>query len=121
MGKVTLYGITNCDTVRKVRRYLKQAGLSHQFVDLREQAPSEARLSSWLSAFGDTLVNKRSTTYREHKAEVVNALEQGESALIAVLQKYPTLIKRPVTEVDDQPYALGWEEERLAALSALQA
>ncbi|MBV7433784.1 Spx/MgsR family RNA polymerase-binding regulatory protein [Cardiobacteriaceae bacterium TAE3-ERU3] len=113
---ITLYGISNCDTVRKVRRFLEQNEVTYDFVDVREEMPSEARLSSWLAKFGEALVNKRSTTYREHKAVILEALAQGNEAVIAVLREYPTLIKRPVIEIAGEPALLGWQEDKLTSL-----
>ena len=116
MGKMTLYGISNCDTVRKVRRFLDQREAAYDFVDVREDTPDHAHIESWLAAFGESLVNKRSTTYREHKEAILAALAQGDEAVVAVLHEYPTLIKRPVIEVDDKPELLGWQEDKLLAL-----
>ena len=116
MGKITLYGISNCDTVRKVRRFLEQRKVEYDFVDVREDAPDDGHIASWLSAFGEALVNKRSTTYRERKAAVLAALAQGDDAVVVLLRKHPTLIKRPVIEVEGKPELLGWQEDKLAAL-----
>ena len=116
MKKITLYGISNCDTVRKVRRFLEQNKVTYAFVDVREEVPSETQLSSWLEKFGEALVNKRSTTYREHKTSIIEALAQGERAVVTSLQTYPTLIKRPVIEVDGKPELLGWQEDKLTTL-----
>jgi len=96
-----LYGISTCDSVRKARRILDQRGAHYQYIDLRQNPPDDALLRDWFARFGSALVNKRSTTYREHKAAVLAAEAAGDDALIALLHKYPTLIKRPVISRDD--------------------
>ena len=96
-----LYGIPNCDSVRKARNILDQRGVRYHFIDLRQAPPDETLLRDWLARFGTTLINKRSATYRAHKAEVLAAEAAGDDALIALLHKYPTLIKRPVISRDD--------------------
>ena len=118
MEKITLYGISNCDTVRKVRRFLEQSDVAYDFVDVRESTPDDAQLLSWLEAFDEELVNKRSTTYREHKEVILDAIAQDDKAVITVLREYPTLIKRPVIEIGGRPELLGWQEDKLSALIA---
>lgn len=116
MKKIAVYGISNCDTVRKVRHFLAQQDVNYDFIDVREQTPDDAHLHSWLNEFGEALVNKRSTTFREHKTIVLEAMTQGADAIVKLLHEYPTLIKRPVVEVDGKPELLGWQEEKLALL-----
>lgn len=96
-----LYGIPTCDSVRKARSILDQRGTRYQYIDLRQNPPDDAVLRDWLSRFGTALINKRSTTYREHKAAVLAAEAAGDDALIALLHEYPTLIKRPVISRGD--------------------
>ena len=83
-----LYGIPTCDSVRKARRILDQRGAHYQYIDLRQNPPDDALLRDWFARFGSALVNKRSTTYREHKAAVLAAEAAGDDALIA-LKKAP--------------------------------
>ena len=96
-----LYGIPTCDSVRKARRILDQRGAHYQYIDLRQNPPDDALLRDWFARFGSALVNKRSTTYREHKAAVLAAEAAGDDALIALLRQYRTLIKRPVISRGD--------------------
>ncbi|MBC7938638.1 MAG: arsenate reductase, partial [Chitinophagaceae bacterium] len=61
----TLYGITNCDTVKRARAWLTAAPLAHQFHDFKKQGVPAQRLDVWMAAVGwDTLVNRRGTTWR---------------------------------------------------------
>ena len=109
-----LYGIPNCDSVRKARNILDQRGVRYHFIDLRQAPPDETLLRDWLARFGSALINKRSATYRAHKAEVLAAEAAGGDALIALLRALPTLIKRPVI-VSDADVWLGLDAPPLQA------
>lgn len=118
-----LFGIKNCDTVRRARKDLDAHGISYQFRDLRADKLDEQTVRAWVDALGiDTVLNRRGTTWRQLKASV--ATEAEESALISLMVEHPTLIKRPVfqrgdayrigyprTEADD---TLAWFNERSA-------
>ena len=94
----TLYGIPNCDTVKKARRWLDEHGVSYTFTDLRETPVGKARLKQWLAAVGaDTLMNRRSTTWKQ-LADNARPDADDAAAVIATLDAHPTLIKRPVLE-----------------------
>jgi arsenate reductase (glutaredoxin) len=94
----TLYGITNCDTVKKARAWLDQQGAPHQFHDFRKSGLPEAALDRWLRAPGwEALVNRRGTTWRQLDAATRDAVVDPATAR-AVLLAHPTLIKRPVVE-----------------------
>ena len=101
MSQPTLFGIPNCDTVRKARKWLDDQGLAHEFVDLRADTPSASKISEWLLAVSsERLVNRRSTTFKRLSEGEKAALEGGDT--VSVLQAQPTLIKRPVLEWDDK-------------------
>ena len=92
----TLYGIPNCDTVKRARAWLDAHGIGYEFHDLKKQGVPEAELDRWLESPGwESLVNRRGTTWRrldeETRASVVDA-----SSARAVLLANPSLIKRPV-------------------------
>lgn len=101
MMKLTVFGIPNCDTVRKARKFLEQHGVDYDFHDVREQPLSSATLSAWLEQVSrEQLVNKRSTTWRQ-----LSASEQAladDTQAIALLQAHPTLMKRPVLQQGSQ-------------------
>jgi arsenate reductase len=95
MTQPTLYGIPNCDSVRKARGWLETHQIDYQFVDFKETPPTSNQLSGWLNAVGAAqLVNRRSTTYRQLSETDKNTLEAGD--VTATLANHPTLIKRPV-------------------------
>ena len=107
MSQPTLFGIPNCDTVRKARKWLDDQGLGHEFVDLRADTPSARKISGWLLAVGsERLVNRRSTSFKQLSEGDKAALEGSDT--VSVLQAQPTLIKRPVLEWNDR-VAVGFK------------
>lgn len=93
---ITLYGIPNCDTVKKARAWLADQGVEHQFHDIKKQGVPEAALDQWLSAVGwDVLVNRKGTTWRKLDEAARNAVVDVASARILMLAQ-PSVIKRPV-------------------------
>lgn len=100
---LTLYGIKSCDTCRKARRAAEKAGKSVTFVDIRETPLTPDQRTRFLAAFGDTLVNRKSTTWR--------GLSEAERAQDSdtLLAAHPTLMKRPV--IDGETLTLGWNAE----------
>ena len=89
---VKVYGIRNCDTVKKALRALEAAGHAPELVDIRATPLQEAEIARFFEAFGETLVNRRSTTWRELAED-----ERGESP-VRLISAHPTLMKRPVIE-----------------------
>ncbi len=112
----TLFGIKNCDTVRKARRWLDNANVSYEFHDVREIPVPSSTLELWLQQVGETtLLNTRSTTWRN-----LPEAEKGERTLprtIQLLQQHPTLIKRPVL-VHSNGIEVGFKDTRYAELFA---
>jgi arsenate reductase len=88
---IKMYGIKNCDTIKKAQRFLKAQGVNFEFIDFRDQPIDEKTLQSFVDALGwEQLINKRSTTYRN-----LTDKEKKDITLELTLKK-PTLIKRPV-------------------------
>lgn len=94
---IALYGIANCDTVRKARAWLDQRGIAYAFHDYKKEGADPAKLAAWSDAAGwDALLNRRGTTYR--------GLSEGDKAdidrakALRLMQAHPALIKRPVVE-----------------------
>jgi arsenate reductase-like glutaredoxin family protein len=102
---ITLYGINTCDTCRKALAALPNA----VFRDIRKEPLVTAELDRFLDMFGDTLINRASTTWR--------GLDEKARALPAsiLLQDHPTLMKRPVIDADGALY-LGWKADVQKAL-----
>jgi Spx/MgsR family transcriptional regulator len=107
---LTVYGIKQCDTVRKALKWLDQQGIEHRFHDFRSDGLQPELLQAWLdSDFSDKLVNRRSTTWRQ--LSEAERQSEGESLLKLLLQ-FPTLIKRPVV-VTDRIVAIGFNPKEL--------
>lgn len=93
----TLYGIKNCDTVKKARTWLDTNQIDYRFHDFRSDGLSREKLSLWLKQAGfDTVINKRSSTWKALDEATRQDLLEGED-LSAIIEQ-PTLIKRPVLE-----------------------
>jgi Spx/MgsR family transcriptional regulator len=113
---ITLYGIKTCGTCRNALKWLDAEGIPHQYHDFRANGLDEATLSRWIDALGwETLLNRRGTTWRglsdEDKADV------DASRAKALMLAKPTLIKRPVFDLDGS-FVVGFtdtEKEQLRA------
>ncbi|MDO8902949.1 ArsC family reductase [Hydrogenophaga sp.] len=93
---ITVYGIPNCDTVKKARTWLTQHGIAHQFHDFKKQGVPEAELDQWLSALGwEPLVNRKGTTWRKLDESTRESVTDATSARALMLAQ-PSVIKRPV-------------------------
>ena len=110
---LTVYGIKQCDTVRKALKWLDQKGSEYRFHDFRVDGLSAEVLQAWLdSDLSDKLVNRRSTTWRQ----LSEAQRESEGdALLNLLLDHPTLIKRPVF-VTDRIFAVGFNPKELESL-----
>jgi arsenate reductase len=103
MSTVILYGIKNCDTVRKARQWLKQNNVDYHFHDIREDGLSPAQVKSWVDELGwESLVNKRSATWKTLDPSVRESLD-GQS-VVEVIVESPTLMKRPLLDTGKQRY-----------------
>ncbi|WP_371372561.1 ArsC family reductase [Thalassotalea aquiviva] len=97
----TLYGIHNCDTVKKARKWLETEGIDYVFHDLRKDGCSRQLIEQFCTkASWAELINKRSATFRNLPEEIKHSLD-GEVAAEAVLQQ-PTLLKRPLLLNNEQ-------------------
>lgn len=97
----TVYGITNCDTVKKARAWLAQHGVSYTFHDFKKLGLPEEALAHWLDSVGwEPLLNRRGTTWRRLDAATQAGVHDGASAA-AVMRAQPSVIKRPVVDWGD--------------------
>lgn len=95
---LTVYGIPNCDTVKKSRAWFTEHGVEHQFHDFKKQGVPPDRISEWMAAAGwQKLVNRQGTTWRKLDAETQAAVTDEASAS-ALMQSQPSIVKRPVVE-----------------------
>ncbi|QHE87450.1 ArsC family reductase [Hydrogenophaga sp. BPS33] len=98
---ITLYGIPNCDTVKKARAWLTEHGVDVTFHDFKKQGVPEAALDRWLAAAGwETVLNRKGTTWRQLDEATRSAVADAASARAVALAN-PSVIKRPVVEWAD--------------------
>ena len=95
---ITVYGIPNCDTVKKSRAWFTEQGVEHKFHDFKKQGVPADRIPEWMAAAGwQKLVNRQGTTWRKLDAETQAAVTDEASAS-ALMQVQPSVVKRPVVE-----------------------
>jgi arsenate reductase len=105
---IKLYGIPNCDTVRKARAWLKEKGQEHVFHDFRKDGLTETHAVAWTEQFAwKELINARGTTWRrlsEDERAVTNEREAH-----ALMLAHPSVIRRPLVEVDGRLLLIGFD------------
>ncbi|WP_408740861.1 ArsC family reductase [Acetobacter sp. LMG 32666] len=110
---LTLYGIKNCDTVRKARNWLEEHDVAYIFHDYKLAGITEGKLVAWVAQVGwEKLLNKAGTTFR--KLPDADKADLTEKRAIALMVAHPTLIKRPVLEMP-QGLQVGFKPELYAA------
>ena len=108
---VTLYGIANCDTVKKARTWLTEHGKSHAFHDFKKHGVPPAELARWADAVGwESLLNRRGTTWRKLNSEAQLAVVDSASAQ-ALMQAKTSVIKRPVVDWGDGKLTVGFDPQ----------
>ncbi len=99
----TIYGISNCDTVKKALKWLDAAGLDYRFHDFRKDGLDEARVRVWVDELGwEKILNRRSTTWRALVESVRNEMDNARA--VSEIMNAPTLIKRPLLDTGDARY-----------------
>ena len=111
---IHLYGIPNCDTVKKARVWLDAQGLDYTFHDYKKEGADPAKLEAWIAAKGlDTVLNKRGTTFR--KLSDAEKADAGDShKAVTLLVQHPSMIKRPVAE-HGSTILVGFKEDEWSA------
>ncbi|MCD6680704.1 MAG: ArsC family reductase [Burkholderiaceae bacterium] len=109
MSEVVVFGIENCDQVRKARAWLRARSIEHRFHDLRRDGLDAQRLSLWLGRVPwDSLLNRRGMAWRRLDAARRAAVTDQASASELMLEE-PLLVKRPVLQMPDQ-IVIGFSE-----------
>ncbi len=112
---IRVYGIPNCDTVKKARAWLTAQGLDYEFHDFKKQGVSAEQLATWMQAAGwEKLTNRQGTTWRKLDPAVQAQVTDAASAA-ALLQEHTSIIKRPVVEWADGRITVGFKAEDWAA------
>ncbi len=105
---ITLYGISNCNSVKKARYWLDQKCLVYQFHDFRSNGIDLQQITQWCQQCGwSTVLNQRSTTWRHLPDDIKNAVNADNVATL--LLAHPTLIKRPVLVYKNKTH-MGFSE-----------
>jgi Spx/MgsR family transcriptional regulator len=112
----TVYGIPNCDTVKKARDWLSASGVDYQFHDFKKTGVPEDALADWLQALGwETVLNRKGTTWRKLDAAVQATVTDAASAA-AVMRENPSVVKRPVVRWPNGRVSVGFSPAQFAAL-----
>ncbi|KDM92998.1 ArsC family reductase [Photobacterium galatheae] len=110
------YGIKNCDTIKKMKKWLDAQGIDYRFHDYRVDGLDRSLLESFETELGwEAMLNKRGTTFRQLSDEQKNNLDR-EHALSLMLE-YPAMIKRPLL-VHNNTYHLGFKPEQYQTIFA---
>lgn len=104
--KRQLFGIPNCDTVKKVRTYLEKKKINYNFVDFKKQPPTETDISRWKSFMKTWPVNTKGPTYRKIKEKFETA---SDAQKMKLLIENSSAIKRPILEQDGKVQAVGFD------------
>ncbi|QDX30699.1 ArsC family reductase [Dickeya poaceiphila] len=108
---IILYGIKNCDTIKKARRWLEDHKIDYRFHDYRIDGLNIERLQSFIDAIGwQPLLNTRGTTWRKLEETYRNTIT-NEAAAKTVMLEQPALIKRPLLVTDDGKTMIGFSDD----------
>ncbi len=106
---VTMYGIKNCDTVKKARAWLDERGVAYTFHDFKTEGITRPLLDAWVKAAGwETVLNRAGTTFR--KLPDASKQSLSEMRAIALMLDQPSMIKRPVLDVEGRSI-IGFKPE----------
>ncbi|OED42391.1 hypothetical protein AB833_07040 [Chromatiales bacterium (ex Bugula neritina AB1)] len=112
--QTTLYGIKNCDTIKKARRYLDAIGVEYIFHDYRVDGVDAGLVGKWVKQHGwETVLNKRGTTWRKLDDSIKEATTEKNAA--ELLCEYPAMIKRPILVRGDD-VTIGFSEKTYASI-----
>jgi Spx/MgsR family transcriptional regulator len=113
-----VYGIPNCDTVKRARAWLTERGVAHVFHDFKKSGVPPQRLEAWIAAAGwDTVLNRKGNTWRRLDDAQRDAVTGTAPAQVLMLAE-PSVIKRPVVEWPDGRITIGFDVTRWTELLA---
>jgi arsenate reductase len=111
---ITIYGIKNCDTMKKARGWLDKHGVDYAFHDYKASGIDRDRLERWAKKVGwETLLNRAGTTFRKLPDKDKEGLSEKKS--IALMLAQPSMIKRPVLDLGGGKLLVGFKPELYAA------
>ena len=107
---ITIYGIKNCDTMKKARAWLDKQGVAYAFHDYKSKGIERGKLEGWVKKAGwETLLNRGGTTFK--KLPDKDKASVGEKKAIALMLAQPSMIKRPVIELGGGKLLVGFKPE----------
>ena len=108
-SSLQVFGIPNCDTVKKARAWLSAQGLAYDFIDFKKQGLPEAQVQTWIAQLGwQALLNTRGTTWRQLSDEERSGVTDAASAS-ALMRAQPSLIRRPVVQWQSGEVSVGFD------------
>lgn len=108
---MVVYGIKNCNTVKKALDWLNKNKLEYEFYDYKTKGITEPKLKEWIKQVGwESLVNKKGTTWRQLEDDVKEKITT-QAAAISLMREKTSVIKRPLIEQDGKVLALGFDEK----------
>ena len=111
---ITMYGIPNCDTIKKAKKWLEAEGVEYNFHDYRKQGIDKVLVETFCQQLGwENVLNKRGTTYRQLTQEQKESLNEANA--IELLVEQPAMIKRPIL-VSGAEYHLGFKADQYATI-----
>jgi arsenate reductase len=111
---ITIYGIKNCDTMKKARGWLDEHGIAAAFHDYKTAGIDRATLAGWVAEHGwETILNRAGTTFRKLPDADREGLDADKA--IALMLAQPSMIKRPVLDLGTGATLVGFKPERYAA------
>ena len=108
---ITMFGIPNCNSIKKARDWLEANGIVYTFHNYKKEGITESTLHSWCKSMGwKVLLNQRGTTWRKLSAD--DKADINETKAVQLMTIYPSMIKRPVLQVMDNPASIliGFDE-----------
>ena len=111
-----LYGIPNCNTVKKAQTWLKENGFEYEFHDFKKKGVTENELNDWCELFGwEKVLNKKGTTWKKIGPEEQAAVTDSKTA-VQFLLLHTSAIKRPILELDGKAVHIGFDESQYVEL-----
>ena len=115
---ITLYGISNCDTCRKAKNWFNENRITFDFFDFRKNELTQTKIETWIDSIGlDKLINRRGTTWRNLPDELRDQIHGPEN--VDVLNQFPTLMKRPIIEIDDH-FLVGFDASVIKQIQVMK-
>ncbi|MGD8109528.1 ArsC family reductase [Vibrio sp. TRT 21S02] len=111
---ITMFGIPNCDTIKKAKKWLEAESIAYNFHDYRKQGIDKTMVEAFCQALGwENVLNKRGTTFRQLTQEQKDNL--NETTAIDLLVEQPAMIKRPILLVENQ-YHIGFKADQYSTI-----